>query len=107
SPFVTLWPGDKYNLNTRSVISRARDRSPVPAEFVKSMFARYNDAAAGGATVLVARDGDVFIDDAFGIPAQARYMPRTTLPQFDVGDIARTFSELCAQLPAQAARGRG
>ena len=34
-------------------------------------------------------------------------MPRTTLPQFDIGDIARTFTELCAQMPAQAGRGRG
>ena len=34
-------------------------------------------------------------------------MPRTTLPQFDVGDIAKTFTSLCAQLPPPAARGRG
>lgn len=107
SPFVTLWPGDRYNLNTRRVISRASDRSPVPVDFVKSMFSKYNDGATGGATVLVARDGDVFIDHAFGIPAQTRFMPRTTLPQFDLGDIARTFTSLCAQLPPPAARGRG
>jgi peptidyl-dipeptidase Dcp len=56
--------------------------------------------------VLVAKDGDVYVDRAFGIPAQPRDMPRSALPQFDVGDIARVFTELCAQMPAQAARAR-
>ena len=66
------------------------------------MFAKYNDPAAGGATVLVAQDGDVFIDQAFGIPAQPRYMPRTTLPQFELGDIA-TY----VHLVMRAAAGTG
>jgi cyanophycinase len=99
APFLTLHPGDRYDLNARQVISRALDRSPVPLDVITSMFARYADPAAGGATVLVAKDGDVFIDHAFGIPAQPKFMPKTTLPQFDVGDIASTFRELCAQLP--------
>ena len=29
APFLTLHPGDRYNLNTRKVIARALDRSPV------------------------------------------------------------------------------
>ncbi|MEP6622025.1 MAG: Type 1 glutamine amidotransferase-like domain-containing protein [bacterium] len=103
SPFLTLHPGDRYNMNTRRVMSRAIDRSPVRVDAIMSMFAKYNDPAAGGATVLVAVNGDVFIDHAFGIPAQERHMPRTTLPQFDIGDMAKTFSELCDQVPA----GRG
>jgi cyanophycinase len=107
SPFLTLHPGDSYNLNTRRVIARARDRSPVKAATIESMFARYKDPARGGATVLVARDGEVYIDDAFGIPAQTRYMPRTTLPQFPLGGISKVFSELCASMPAQTGRGRG
>jgi cyanophycinase len=107
SPFVTLFPGDKYDLNARRIISRAGDRSPVPLDFIASMFARYNDSATGSATVLVAQGGEVFIDQAFGIPAQTRFMPRTTLPQFELGDIAKTFISLCAQLPPPAARGRG
>jgi hypothetical protein len=56
--------------------------------------------------VLVARDGDVFIDHAFGIPAQPRYMPRTTLPQFELGGIANVLTAICAQLPPPSARGR-
>lgn len=107
SPFLTLHPGDRYNMNTRHVMSRAMDRSPVTVDAIMSMFAKYSDVAAGGATVLVAVNGEVFIDHAFGIPVQERYMPRTTLPQFDIGDIAKAFTELCAQLPPPDGRGRG
>jgi cyanophycinase len=107
SPFLTLHPGDRYDLNARRVLRRAIERSPVPLDAITAMFAKYDDASLGGATVLVAQNGDVFIDHAFGIPPQTRYMPRTTLPQFDLGDIAKTFTELCAQLPPAPARGGG
>jgi cyanophycinase len=106
SPFLTLHPGDTYDLNARRIISRARDRSPLKLDDVNAMFAKYNNPSAGGATVLVAMNGDVLIDHAFGIPMQPRYQPRTTQPQFDVGGIAKVFTELCAQLPAQTGRGR-
>src|SRR5688572_11828358 len=106
SPFLTLQPGDAYNLNTRRIISRARDRSALKLDFVNAMFAKYNGSAAGRATVLVAMDGNVLIDHAFGISAQPRHQPRTTQPQFDLGSIAKVFTELCAQLPAQTGRGR-
>jgi len=107
SPFLTLHPGDRYNLNTRRVISRAIDRSPVKVATIEALFAKYKDPNAGGATVLVAQNGEVFIDHAFGIGGQTRYMPRTTLPQFPIGDIAATFTELCSQVPPPAARGGG
>src|ERR1051325_4766253 len=77
NPFLTLHPGDRYNLNTRHVISRAIDHSPVKVATINSLFSKYNDPALGGATVLVAQKGEVFIDHAFGIAAQTRYMPRT------------------------------
>src|SRR5207244_8332820 len=48
----------------------------------------------------VARDGDVFINHAFGLPPQARYLPRTTLPLFQLGEIAKVFTELCASMPS-------
>ena len=105
APFLTLHPGDRYNLNTRRVIARALDRSPVKLQMINDLFQKYDDAAADGATVLVAMKGDVFIDQAYGIAAQPRFMPRTTLPQFSLGDISTVWSALCAQLPAQAARG--
>jgi cyanophycinase len=102
APFLTLYPGDRYDLNARRVISRASDRSPVKPALIDALFAKYQDPSAGGATVLVAQNGEVFVDRAFGIPPQPRYMPRTTLPQFPLGDISRVFAELCAQVPDSA-----
>src|SRR5439155_9651965 len=92
-PFLTLHPGDRFNMNTRKVISRAIDRSPVKVDFINSMFSKYNDAAAGGATVLVAQSGEVFIDHALGVAQAPRYMPKTTLPQFNLGDMSAIFPE--------------
>src|SRR5262245_9790837 len=57
SPFLTLHPGDRYNLNDRRVISRAIDRSPVKLSTINALFSKYNDPGAGGATVLVAQNG--------------------------------------------------
>jgi cyanophycinase len=105
-PYLTLYPGDEYNLNTRKVVSRAGDQSPVTKQFVASVFKRYDAPRLGGATVLVAEDGNVLVDRAFGVPPQDRYMPRTTLPQFPIGDLRRVFTSLCAQLPARLDAGR-
>lgn len=101
-PYLTLYPGDTYNLYTRRVISRAADRSPVTRQFITSLFKKYGAPLLGGATVLVAQGGDVFVDRAFGIPPQDRYMPRTTLPQVPIGDIETVFTSLCAQVPKKA-----
>jgi cyanophycinase len=102
APFLTLYPGDRYDLNARRILSRAADRSPVTPALIASLFAKYDDPSLGGATVLVAQHGDVLVDRAFGIPPQQRFMPRTTLPQFPLGDITSVFTELCAQLPEPA-----
>ena len=108
SPFLTLVPGRSVRpqcpqgdrSRRRSFASPGR-HDPVDVREVQQPGRR------NAATVLVAQDGEVFIDHAFGIPAQPRYMPRTTLPQFDIGQIAKVFTEICAQIPAPAARGRG
>ena len=100
-PYLTLYPGDSYNLYTRQVVSRAADKSPVTSQFITALFKKYDAPLLGGATVLVAQGGDVFVDRAFGIPPQDRDMPKTTLPQFPLGDIGKIFSALCAQLPAK------
>ena len=93
-PFLTLHPGDRYNLATRHVTHRARDESRVTEQFADSLFRN----AGGAATVLVARDGSVLLDQAYGIPDHARYMPGTTVPNFALGDIARPINALVAQL---------
>ncbi len=98
-PFLTLFPGDVYDLGARRVMRRASDASPLPAAFIASLFAKYENASLGGATVLVAQDGRVFVDRSFGVPPQAKYMPTTTVPQFPLGGISAVFEAICAQVP--------
>lgn len=103
APYLTLYPGDSYNLYSRKAVSRAAGKPPLTDEFVKSLFEKYAARSSGGATVLVAQQGAVLVDRAFGIPPQERYMPRTTLPQFPAGDLKQVFTALCEQVPAKAA----
>ena len=104
-PFLTLYPGDTYNLATRHVIKRVADSSPVSAKFVDGLFSKFSNQSLGGATVLVAQNGSVLVDKSYGIPDQAKYMPTTTVPQFPMGGITEVFNALCAQIPEPPARG--
>jgi hypothetical protein len=79
-PFLTLRPGDRYDLAARRVIARAADGTPLTPRVVDELFAPYRDPARGGATVLVAQDGRVLVNAAYGVPAQPRYMPETAVP---------------------------
>jgi cyanophycinase len=79
-PFLTLHPGDRYNLAARRVMSRAIDGTPLSQKFVDDMFAPYRDASRGGATVLVAQDGKVLVNSAYGVPVQRRFTPETGMP---------------------------
>ena len=106
-PFLTLFPGDKYDLGARRVIRRALADSPVSEASIDSLFKKYSDPSAGGATILVAQNGSVLLNKAYGIGVQPRYMPSTTVPQFAVGGIREAFNGLCAQLPEAPAPARG
>jgi cyanophycinase len=106
-PFLTLYPGDRYDLATRHVMHRVAENSPVKPAYLDSLFKKYSDSSAGGATVLVAQGGKVFVDRSYGIAPQAKYMPTTTVPQFPLGDMGALFSAVCDQLPPPAARGGG
>ncbi len=107
-PFLTLHPGDTYNLATRRVVRRAIAESPITLAFIDSAFTKYTDPAAGGATILVAQNGKVFVSKSWGIPVQSRYLPTTTVPQFALGAVSGVFAALCSQLPeAPAGRGGG
>ena len=107
-PFLTLYPGDRYNLATRTVMHRAASESKLSIAFLDSLFKSFAEPSAGGATVLVAQDGKVLVDRSYGIPDQPKYMPTTTVPQFQLGDIAHVFTAVCAQLPVDSGgRGRG
>jgi cyanophycinase len=101
-PFLTLLPGDRYNLATRRVTHRAIDGSPLTLAFVDGLFKKYRNPSAGGATVLVAQKGEVLVDRSYGIPDQPRFTPTTTAPQFPLGQMSGVFTALCAQLPEPA-----
>jgi CubicO group peptidase (beta-lactamase class C family) len=77
----------------------------VTEAFVDDLLKKYTSPSAGGATVLVAQNGSVFVNKSYGIAPQPRYMPTTTVPQFDVGGITAVFNALCSQLPDPPARG--
>jgi len=93
-PFLTLYPGDRYDLAARRVIRRAWDDSPVSRAFVDSLFA----GVGGKATVLVAQAGKVFVDQAYGIPDHPTYMPATTVPNFPLGGVSAPIEALVKQL---------
>ncbi len=93
-PFLTLYPGDRYDLAARRVIHRAWDDSPVSRAFVDSLFA----GIGGKATVLVAQAGKVFVDQAYGIPDHPTYMPATTVPNFALGGVSAPIEALVRQL---------
>jgi len=93
-PFLTLYPGDRYDLAARRVVHRASDDSPVTRAFVDSLFRN----VGGAATVLVARDGKVLVDQAYGVPDHPRYMPGTTVPNFPLGELSDPINALVAQL---------
>jgi hypothetical protein len=86
------------------VTHRAADDAPFAPELIDELFAKYASGSAGGATVLVARDGKVLVDESYGVPAQPRHMPTTTMPQFPLGEMSRVFDALCTQLPAPSER---
>jgi len=97
-PFLTLYPGDRYDLGARHVLRRASEDSPVAGAFVDSLLLRATAGHGGAATVLVAQGGKVLVDRSTGIPAQARYMPTTTVPNFPLGNLSAMFDATAALL---------
>jgi cyanophycinase len=91
-PFLTLHPGDRYNLAARRVTHRAISESSLTQQFIDSLFADFVKPGSPAATVLVAQDGKVFIDAAYGIPAQRKYMPTTTIPNFPLLGLSAGFN---------------
>ncbi|MDB4898498.1 MAG: peptidase dipeptidase, partial [Gemmatimonadetes bacterium] len=104
APFLTLRPGDRYDLAARRVTRRAIEDSPLTIPFVDSLFRGTGNAGEPIATVLVARDGKVLVNKSYGIPPQPRYMPTTTVPAFALGDLSDTYLAIAAQLAAREGR---
>ena len=103
-PFLTLRPGDRYDLGARRVLHRAIDDSPLTFAFVDSLFRGTGRAGEPTATVLVARDGKVLVNRSYGIPVHPRYTPTTTVPNFPLGDIGATFRAVATQIAARDGR---
>jgi cyanophycinase len=85
-PFLTLFPGDKYNLATRTVTRRAIDDSPLTHRFIDSVFSGLPTGAK--VTVHIAQEGRVLAAKAYGVPKQDRLTPETGSPNFDAGEIS-------------------
>jgi cyanophycinase len=100
-PFLTLYPGDRYDLAARRVIRRAIDDTPITHAFIDSLFAGFGAPGAPAASVLVAQEGRVLIDKSYGISAQPKYMPTTTMPNSPLGNLGITFQAMAAQLAAR------
>ena len=99
-PFLTLRPGDKYDLAKRRVIHRAIQESALTQAFVDSQFESF--AATGKmATVLVAQAGKVFVNSSYGVPPQRKYMPTTTMPNFALGDISGLLNSVVREPTAR------
>src|SRR5690242_3607632 len=100
-PFLTLYPGDRYDLAARRVVHRANADSRVSYAFVDSLFAHVAPGVASAATLLVARDGEVLVDRSYGIAPQPRYMPTTTVPNFALGGLSTSFAGVAALVAAR------
>lgn len=101
-PFLTLRPGDRYDLGARRVMHRAIDDSPLTTAFVDSLFSRTGHPGEPTATVLVARDGRVLVDRSYGIPVHPRYTPTTTVPNFPLGEMSTVIDALAKQIEVSA-----
>lgn len=95
-PFLTLFPGDRYDLGARRVMHRASEGSGITEAMVDREFA--SCGASCKATVLIARAGKVLIAKGYGIPAHPRYMPATTVPNFSLGGLSAAFESAARQL---------
>jgi cyanophycinase len=107
-PFLTLYPGDKYDLASRRVISRAINESPLTMKFVEDVFAKFGRAGGPQAQVVVAQRGKVYVSKGYNIPVQRKFVPETTMPNFALGEIgdALRASVFLGSLRAQGG-GRG
>jgi cyanophycinase len=98
-PFLTLWPGDRYNLATRRVMHRAISETPLTQAFVDSLFVSVGSAPT---TVLVAQRGKILVNSSYNVAPQRRHTPTTTLPTFELGAIS---DALTASIAAELANG--
>ena len=81
-------PGGKRSAPATYAISD----SPLTRRFIDSLFADFTQPGSPGATVLVAQDGKVFVDAAYGIPPQSGSIPATASPNFALLGLSAGFN---------------
>jgi CubicO group peptidase (beta-lactamase class C family) len=88
SPKPAAGPGGANAAPTTYAISD----SPLTRKFIDSLFADFKKPGSPAATVLVAQDGKVFVDAAYGIPAQPGLIPATSSPNFPLLGLSAGFN---------------
>ena len=110
-PFLTLRPGDRYDLANRRVIARAIDGSPLTEAFVDGVVT--SGVGASRATIVVAQGGRILVNKSYnvaddsagqGASRYATYMPTTTVPQFDLGNLSQVLDAVLSQAGGPTAK---
>ena len=91
-PYVTLRPGDRFDLAGRRVTHRAIAGALITEEFVDSVFADYRRPGAPGAAVLVAVDGQVLVNKGYGLADVGTRTPVTTRTNFRLASVTKQFT---------------
>ena len=97
-PFLTLRPGDRYDLAERRVTYRAIADAPITEAFVDSVFADYAKPDGSGAAVLVAVDGRVLVNKGYGLADVAARTPVTTRTNFRLASVTKQFTAAATML---------
>jgi hypothetical protein len=96
--YITLHPGDRYNLATHQ-LRRALEDSALTMEFVDSLLSDFGKPGGPAAAIFVAQQGKVLIDKSYNIPDQPQSVP-TTRRNFALGEIAEGFNGITVQVLA-------
>jgi cyanophycinase len=91
-PWLTLRPGDRYDLAERRVTHRAIADATITEAFVDSVFADYARLGAPGAAVLVAVDGRVLVNKGYGLADVGARTPVTTRTNFRLASVTKQFT---------------
>ena len=97
-PYLTLLPGDEYDLAARHVTARAADGGPLDEAFVDSLFADFNTPASPGAAVLVAMDGKVLVSKGYGLADLEARSPVTPHTNFRLASVTKQFTAMATML---------
>ena len=100
-PYRVLLPGDRFDLSSRRLISRAADGGPLGEEFVDSLFADFNTPATPGAAVLVAMDGRILVSKGYGLADLEARTPVTPHTNFRLASVTKQFTAMATMLLVQ------